>query len=57
MFGPQEYDPHSRYDMQFLSSVGADSIGTQDVTVISAEVNNSVSILFLDLTLIMDLNK
>lgn len=46
MFGHQEYDPHSRYDMQFLSSVGADSVGPQDATVISNEVNSSVSIFY-----------
>jgi hypothetical protein len=46
MLGPQEYNPHSRYDMQFLCSVGADGgVGTQDVTAISTEVNSLVSIL------------
>jgi hypothetical protein len=42
MFGPQEYDPHARYDMQFLSLVGGDSVGAQDVTAISTEVNSLV---------------
>ncbi|KAF3334936.1 hypothetical protein FCM35_KLT21540 [Carex littledalei] len=39
----KEYDPHSRYDMQFLSSVGADSVDTQDATVISNEAMSSIS--------------
>ncbi|KAJ3704187.1 hypothetical protein LUZ61_007892 [Rhynchospora tenuis] len=36
----KDYDPHSRYDVEFLSSVGADSVG-QDAIVMSTETMSS----------------